>query len=145
MLDYSFNVKLIDFGLTVEESKAKGKVSSILNQSVQFVFEGSVMYSSPEVMKNEIISYESDIWALGCIIYEMIKLKPPFLGDNSLTVANNVCEGIYEKLKEKDFGEKDIIKLVENCLIVDKKKRFNIDKVCQLLGPFLFDYVSEIK
>jgi len=69
-----------------EESKTK-KVSTMLNQSVQSVFEGSVMYSSPEVMKNEIISYESDIWALGCIIYEMIKLKPPFSGDNSLTVA----------------------------------------------------------
>lgn len=144
MLDYSFNVKLIDFGLTVEEGKTK-KVSTILNQSVQFVFEGSVMYSSPEVMRNEIISYESDIWALGCIIYEMIKLIPPFTGDNSLTVANNVCEGTYVKLKEKDFENKEIIKLVENCLIVDRKKRFNIDNVCQLLGPFLFDYFAEIK
>ena len=144
MLDYLFNVKLIDFGLTVEEGKTK-KVSTILNQSVQYVFEGSVMYSSPEVMKNEFISYESDIWALGCIIYEMIKLKPPFSGDNSLTVANNVCEGTYEKLKEKDFMNKEIIRLVENCLVVDVKKRFNIDKVCQLLGPFLFDYMSEIK
>ena len=145
MLDYSFNVKLIDFGLTIEEGKTLGKISTVLNQSVQYVFEGSVMYSSPEVMKNEIISYESDIWALGCIIYEMIKLKPPFTGDNSLTVANNVCEGIYEKLKEKDFQEKDIIKLVENCLLVDVKKRYNIDNVCQLLGPFLFDFVTEIK
>ena len=144
MLDYSYNVKLIDFGLTVEEGKTK-KVSTILNQSVQYVFEGSVMYSSPEIMRNEIISYESDIWALGCTIYEMIKLTPPFTGDNSLTVANNVCEGNYEKLREKDFEIKEIIKLVENCLVVDRKKRYNIDNVCQLLGPFLFDYVSEIK
>ena len=144
MLDYSYNVKLIDFGLTEEEGKTK-KASTILNQSVQFVFEGSVMYSSPEAMKNEIISYESDIWALGCIIYEMIKLKPPFSGDNSLTVANNVCEGTYEKLKENDFENNDIIKLVENCLVVERKKRYNIDNVCEVLGPFLFDYFSEIK
>ena len=47
--------------------------------------------------------------------------------------------------KKKDFDEKEIIKLVENCLIVDRKKRYNIDNVCQLLGPFLFDYFSEIK
>ena len=144
MLDYLFNVKLIDFGLTVEESKTK-KISTMLNQSVQFVFEGSVMYSSPEVMKNDIISYESDIWALGCIIYEMIKLKPPFSGDNSLTVAKNVCEGTYEKLKKNDFDDKEIIRLVKNCLIVDRQKRYKIDNVCQLLGPFLFDYFSEIR
>ena len=47
----------------MEERKTK-KVSLMLNQSVQFVFKGNVMCSSPEVMKNEIISYESDIWAL---------------------------------------------------------------------------------
>lgn len=73
------------------------------------------MYSSPEIRGNEIISYEGNIWALGCTIYGIIKLRPPFTGDNSLTVANNVCEGNYEKLKEKDFENKEIIKLVENC------------------------------
>ena len=99
MLDYLFNVKWIDFDWTVEESKTK-KVSIMLNQSVQFVFKGNVMCSSPEVMKNEIISYESDIWALGCNIYEMIKLKPPFSGDNSLIVSINVCEATYENLKK---------------------------------------------
>ena len=145
MLDYSFNVKLIDFGLTVEENNNKGKVSTLLNQSVQPVFEGSVLYSSPEVMENDIITYKSDIWALGCIIYEMIKLRPPFNGDNPLTIAKNVCEGNYERLNENDFKLREIIELVENCLIVDWKKRITIDNVCQILGPFLFDYISETK
>ena len=145
MLDYSFNVKLIDFGLTVEQNESKGKVSTLLNQSVQPVFEGSVLYSSPEVMENDIISYKSDIWALGCIIYEMIKLRPPFNGDNPLTIAKNVCEGNYERLTENDFKLREIIELVENCLIVDWKKRITIDNVCQILGPFLFDYISETK
>ena len=145
MLDYSFNVKLIDFGLTVQENENKGKVSTLLNQSVQPVFEGSVFYSSPEIMENDIITYESDIWALGCIIYEMIKLRPPFSGDNPLTIAKNVCEGNYEKLNENDFKSEEIIDLVHNCLIVDWKKRINIDNVCQILGPFLFDYISETK
>ena len=145
MLDYSFNVKLIDFGLAVEANENKGKVSTILNQSVQPVFEGSVLYSSPEVMENDIITYESDIWALGCIIYEMIKLRPPFSGDNPLTIAKNVCEGNYERLTENDFKVREIIELVNNCLIVDWKQRINIDNVCQILGPFLFDYISETK
>ena len=145
MLDYSFNVKLIDFGLTVEENENKGKVSTLLNQSVQPVFEGSVLYSSPEVMENDIITYESDIWALGCIIYEMIKLRPPFSGDNPLTIAKNVCEGNYERLNENDFKSEEIIDLVDKCLVVNWKQRINIDKVCQILGPFLFDYISETK
>ena len=75
----------------------------------------------------------------------MIKLKPPFSGNNSLTIPNNVCEGTYEKLKKNDFDEKEIIKSVECCLIVDRKNRWDINNVCQLLGPFLFNYFSEIK
>jgi serine/threonine protein kinase len=145
MLDYSFNVKLIDFGLAVEQNENMGKVNTLLNQSVQTVFEGSVLYSSPEVMENDIITYESDIWALGCIIYEMIKLRPPFIGDNPLTIAKNVCEGNYEKLDENDFKTTEIINLVNACLIVDWKQRIKIDEVCQILGPFLFDYISGTK
>ena len=145
MLDYSFNVKLIDFGLAVEQNENKGKVSTMLNQSVQPVFEGSVLYSSPEIMKNDIITYESDIWALGCIIYEMIKLRPPFVGDNPLTIAKNVCEGNYERLNENDFKIPEIIDLVDKSLIVDWNQRINIDNVCQIMGPFLFDYLSDTK
>lgn len=145
MLDYSFNVKLIDFGLAVEQNENMGKVNTLLNQSVQTVFEGSVLYSSPEVMENDVVTYESDIWALGCIIYEMIKLRPPFIGDNPLTIAKNVCEGNYKKLDEKDFKTTEIINLVNACLIVDWKQRIKIDEVCQILGPFLFDYISGTK
>ena len=147
MLDDKFNVKLIDFGLTIEsnDSKENLKLSSLMNQSVQPVFEGSVLYSSPEVMENDIITYESDIWALGCILYEMIKLRPPFCGDNPLTIAKNVCEGNYEHLSIKDFDNEIIIDLVEKCLVVDWNQRANIDDVCRLLGPFLFDYVTECK
>ena len=47
--------------------------------------------------------------------------------------------------KKKDFDEKEIIKLVENFMIVDKKNRYNIDDICRLLGSFFFNYFSEIK
>ena len=63
----------------------------------------------------------------------------------ALTIAKNVCEGNYERLTENDFKITEIIELVNNCLIVDWKKRINIDNVCQILGPFLFDYISETK
>ncbi len=147
MLDDKFNVKLIDFGLTVEArpEEKKEKISSIMNQSTQAVFEGSVFYSSPEVMENDIITYESDIWALGCIVYEMIKLAPPFSGDNALTIAKNVCEGNYQRLREDEFVYRDIIELIEKCLIVNWKERINIDDVCRILGPFLFDYMAKEK
>ncbi len=37
-------------------------------------------YVSPEVLNNTGINYASDLWALGCIIYQMLAGRPPFKG-----------------------------------------------------------------
>lgn len=39
---------------------------------------GTPYYASPEVWKDQPYDYRSDIWSLGCVIYEMIALQPPF-------------------------------------------------------------------
>ncbi len=39
---------------------------------------GTPYYASPEVWKDELYDWRSDIWSLGCVLYEMITLKPPF-------------------------------------------------------------------
>ena len=40
-------------------------------------FDTSIMYS-PEVWRDEAYSFVSDIWSTGCVIYEVLTLKPPF-------------------------------------------------------------------
>ena len=146
ILDNYFNVKLIDFGLAMKNDiNNNSQISNLLNQSTELIFEGNILYSPPEIMKNETIVFESDIWALGCIVYEMIKLQPPFCGDTPLTIAKNACEENYEKLNDNDCKNDDIIELVNKCLVADYKKRINIDEVCQIMGPFLFDYLAKVR
>ena len=69
MIDNNLNVKMADFGL------AKSLTAST-NMSNTFV--GTLVYSCPEIVQNKPYSHKADIWSLGCILYQLIKLKPPF-------------------------------------------------------------------
>jgi NIMA (never in mitosis gene a)-related kinase len=55
-------------------------VSKIAKNSLLYTQTGTPYYASPEVWRDEPYDHKSDIWSLGCLIYEMAALKPPFLG-----------------------------------------------------------------
>jgi len=99
LIDNNFNVKLCDFGLAMKQG-------SKFDHSNSTGFVGSILYSSPESVKNQDYTDKSDIWSLGCIIYELLTLLPAFNGDNPLTVAKNIVELDYRKLTENDFENK---------------------------------------
>lgn len=46
--------------------------------------------SSPEIVKNEPYGEKADVWALGCILYHMVSLQPPFYSTNMLSLATKV-------------------------------------------------------
>lgn len=51
---------------------------------------GTPYYASPEVWKDQPYDKKSDIWSLGCVLYETITLKPPFRAED--------MEGLYKKV-----------------------------------------------
>ncbi|KAM5533725.1 hypothetical protein V8D89_012598 [Ganoderma adspersum] len=67
-LDEGNSVKLGDFGL----SKA------LPQASFAQTYVGTPYYMSPELMQEKAYDSKSDIWSLGCLVYELCALKPPF-------------------------------------------------------------------
>lgn len=51
------------------------------------------MYFSPEVLKSEPYGEKADVWAAGCILYQMATLSPPFCSTNMLSLATKVGSG----------------------------------------------------
>lgn len=59
---------------------------------------GTPYYASPEVWRDQPYDYKSDIWGLGCILYEMATFRPPFDGPNMQSLFESVCSGKYEPI-----------------------------------------------
>jgi NIMA (never in mitosis gene a)-related kinase 1/4/5 len=59
---------------------------------------GTPYYASPEVWKDEPYDEKSDIWSLGCVLYELITLKPPFRAEGVEGLFKKVTRGIYQRL-----------------------------------------------
>ncbi|NXQ31224.1 NEK11 kinase, partial [Alaudala cheleensis] len=56
-------------------------------------FTGTPYYMSPEVLKHQGYNTKSDIWSLGCILYEMCSMNHAFTGQNFLSVVLKIVEG----------------------------------------------------
>ena len=53
---------------------------------------GTPLYLAPEQVMNDNYSSKIDIWALGCVFYYLCVHKPPFYGDNLVSLGNEICQ-----------------------------------------------------
>ncbi|XP_063011849.1 serine/threonine-protein kinase Nek11 isoform X2 [Melospiza melodia melodia] len=64
-------------------------------------FTGTPYYMSPEVLKHQGYDTKSDIWSLGCILYEMCCMNHAFTGQNFLSVVLKIVEGETPSLPDR--------------------------------------------
>ena len=91
MITKDNHVKIADFGL----AKQRGNQSS----SQTHAFAGTILYSSPEMVRNQPFTEKADIWSLGVVLYELTTLKQPFTGENPLAIARKIVEEDYPRLQ----------------------------------------------
>ncbi len=81
MLTPSGDVKVMDFGI----ARAISDASSTMTQTAAVV--GTAQYLSPEQARGETVDSRSDVYSAGCLIYELLTGRPPFVGDSPVAVA----------------------------------------------------------
>lgn len=91
-LDSNNNAKLGDFGLAKELSSE----SRFAQTNV-----GTPYYMSPEMVNEMTYDERSDIWALGCLLYEMAALSPPFDATNQLALAKKINAGKFSRIPQQ--------------------------------------------
>jgi eukaryotic-like serine/threonine-protein kinase len=81
MISHTGAVKVMDFGIA--RALADGGVS--VTQTAAVI--GTAQYLSPEQARGDAVDARSDVYALGCVLYEIITGEPPFVGDSPVAVA----------------------------------------------------------
>jgi NIMA (never in mitosis gene a)-related kinase 1/4/5 len=119
-------------------------VSKLIKRSqMDHTQTGTPYYASPEVWSNKPYDYKSDIWSVGCIIYELCALKPPFRASGLEELYKAVTKGKYEpipRIYSQELGQiiaimlqveqslrPDVSRLLSNPLILRKMDYANIE------------------
>jgi serine/threonine protein kinase len=95
MIAKSGAVKVMDFGI----AKALGDTSGKITQTAAVL--GTAQYLSPEQARGEKVDARSDVYSLGCVLYELVCGEPPFTGDSPLVVAYQHVREPGEPLPER--------------------------------------------
>jgi len=81
-------IKLGDFGISrILEETLKMALTSI----------GTPYYMPPEVLENKPYSFPSDIWSLGCLLYQLCAFVPPFKAETIHLLSLKILAGGYDR------------------------------------------------
>lgn len=105
------SVKLGDFGL------------SKLMQSHDFAstYVGTPFYMSPEICAAERYTLKSDIWSLGCIMYELCQRAPPFNAKSHFALVQKIKEGRVDPLPQ--IYSQELQSVIKSCLKTNSNQR----------------------
>ncbi|DAZ92402.1 TPA: hypothetical protein N0F65_003785 [Lagenidium giganteum] len=132
-------VKLGDFGI----SKA------LAGDDTANTACGTPESMSPEICRGEPYGKKSDIWSLGCILYEMIMLRRPFEASTLPEIFGKICKGDYPPILPTFSRELRL--LVQLMLQQDASKRPSIEDICRFpfvqapIQAFLSEHVAEFQ
>lgn len=113
-------VKLGDFGIS--------RVLENTNAGAQTVV-GTPYYMSPEICQNQPYTYKSDVWALGCVLYELCTLKHAFSADNLLGLVYKIVQDKHEPIP--DCYSKELQELIHALLNKNAHERPSVAQILQ--------------
>ena len=102
-------------------------VSKVAKRGLGYTQTGTPYYASPEVWKDLPYDNKSDIWSLGCVLYEMITLHPPFRARSMEELYKRVLSGEISKLPSQ-FST-DLYEVVSNLIKVNSNNRPNCNDI----------------
>ena len=128
-------VKVLDFGLAkLAPSKLTVEADPEAPTQAQFNTEpgtvlGTAQYMSPEQARGFEVDARSDIWSLGCVLYEMITARQPFIGETTIDVMSGILHREPDALGSQiAVGLRELERVVNRALRKDREERYQTIK-----------------
>jgi hypothetical protein len=114
-------------------------LSQVLDGTMDFAQTciGTPYYMSPEIFQNKPYSYKSDVWALGCVLYEMTTLNHAFDAQSLNGLAGKIVKGRYPPINNK--YSKHLRDLIAQMLSLNPQQRPDMDQI--LRKPFIKKHI----
>jgi NIMA (never in mitosis gene a)-related kinase len=116
-------------------------VSKVFRKNMGYTQTGTPYYASPEVWNDKPYDTKSDIWSMGCVLYEMTALKPPFRAKNMEGLYKKVIEGNFIRIPSKFTN--DLYKIIQILLQVKPEKRPSCAEILQ--NPIILKRIEFFK
>ncbi|GKT32489.1 Kinase, NEK [Aduncisulcus paluster] len=131
MLDEDGKIKIADFGLARtlgQESLAKTTV-------------GTPLYMAPEQIGKAAYDEKCDVWALGCVLYELAALSPPFTAKTTDSLHAKIRLGKYPPLSDKVYS-RSLMAIIDKMLCKSPQRRPTIGDLLRdaAVQPYYREY-----
>ncbi|QPG72926.1 hypothetical protein FOA43_000230 [Brettanomyces nanus] len=120
LLSDGYTVKLGDFGL----AKCLSSASDFAKTYV-----GTPYYMPPEVIMDRPYDPVCDVWSLGCVMYELSSLRPPFQAKTHLKLQEKIKAGVFSSIPEHYSHRLKMC--ISACLITDPRERATVNQLLQ--------------
>jgi tRNA A-37 threonylcarbamoyl transferase component Bud32 len=117
-------IKIIDFGIA--KLMQAPVASGVWTDTIPGVVKGTIAYMSPEQARGKTIDERTDIWAFGCVLYEMLAGKPAFQGESQTDVIIKIVteNPDWNAMPSHDPVAGKLERIIRKCLEKDKDHRF---------------------
>ncbi|XP_070565235.1 serine/threonine-protein kinase Nek10-like [Ptychodera flava] len=135
MLGENDKVTITDFGLARQKRQDCSAMTSVV---------GTILYSCPEIIQSLPYGEKADVWSIGCILYEMCALKPPFYSSNMLSLATKIVEAQYDALPQGMYTER-VCQTIQRCLTPEKDDRPDIIQVAAVISDVFMIHMDRLR
>lgn len=138
LVGYDFNLKITDFGTAKllgpdeEDPQERINYDTVTGEGSQPAkdrkgsFVGTAEYVPPELLKHNACGFETDVWAIGCILYQFFNGLPPFKGGSEYLTFEKIIHVEFSYKKQLPPMVRDII---EKILVYSPHDRLTIPEI----------------